>query len=79
MSTSRESAAEPRHYVRCRQCLARTELIVSMTSPTNGRKLSIFRCECGKLTSTDRDALEHVQGGLSPSTGLRYRKSVADL
>ena len=60
MSTSRKSAAELRDDVRCGQCLAKTELIVCMTSPTNGRTLSIFRCQCGKLTSTDKHALEHL-------------------
>jgi hypothetical protein len=46
-------AAERRESVACRHCPAKAELIVSMISPKDGRTLRVFRCRCGKLTSTD--------------------------
>jgi hypothetical protein len=43
---------EPRDVVACRHCRATAQLMVSMTSPKDGRTLRVFRCDCGKLTST---------------------------
>jgi len=36
---------------RCVLCDRKAELMLSITSPKDGRTLRIFRCECGKLTS----------------------------
>jgi hypothetical protein len=41
--------------VRCRHCRAKAELFVSMANPKDGRILRIFRCQCGKLTSSTDD------------------------
>ena len=38
--------------VRCGKCRAEAELFVSMANQKDGRVLRIFKCECGKLTST---------------------------
>src|SRR5215831_6960876 len=37
----------------CVRCDRKAELMLSITSPKDGRTLRIFRCECGKLTSAD--------------------------
>jgi hypothetical protein len=38
--------------VRCGHCRAKAELFASMANPKDGRILRIFRCHCGKLTSS---------------------------
>lgn len=55
--------------VRCSHCRAKTELFVSMANPKDGRILCIFRCQCGKLTSTDNRAPEWGRGASVPRFG----------
>jgi len=52
MSVQVAKAIEPRESVACSHCRAKAELIVGMTNPKDGQTLRVFRCECGKLTST---------------------------
>ena len=52
MSVQVAKAIERRESVACSHCRAKAELIVAMTNPKDGRTLRVFRCECGKLTST---------------------------
>jgi hypothetical protein len=52
MTFSTPKPADPqRETVRCRDCRAKTELMVSMMNPRDGRTLRIFRCQCGRLTT----------------------------
>jgi hypothetical protein len=38
----------------CRRCRAKTELIVSVIHPKDAdRRLRIFKCNCGAMTSSD--------------------------
>jgi hypothetical protein len=53
MTFSTPMPADPqREAVRCRDCRAKTELMVRMMNPRDGRTLRIFRCDCGRLTTT---------------------------
>jgi hypothetical protein len=57
MTFSTPEPAEPqREAVRCRNCRAKTELMVSMMNPRDGRMLRIFRCRCEMLTTTAESA-----------------------
>jgi hypothetical protein len=57
MTFSTPKPADPqREAVRCRVCRAKTELMVSMMNPRDGRTLRIFRCRCEMLTTTAESA-----------------------
>ena len=52
MTVQVAKAVELRGSVACNHCRANAELIVAIANPKDGRTLCVFRCECGKLTST---------------------------
>src|ERR1700758_3494284 len=62
-----QSTAFEADVTRCVRCPRKAEPMLSITSPKDSRTLRIFRCECGKLTSTEHRRQESMSEGADDS------------